>query len=1190
MHQVGTTDACMARPVASAMTMSALLYTQSFSENPIADPIIYGSLSGSGATTAWQGLDQNLYLEPGTSWRSPFFAIDPLGYVKLSFRAKLKSSEPLAGSTGSPYNKNHLRFRSSNPAATWNLDPLTAGPYGGDLIGDDVTSLINLSDQWTEQVFFSRAQANAVQASLELTATDFGYLIDDVRIEPVSDRMDVAAWADRVWSQRFYSSDLVEPPQINGFISSEQQSRLARTLSKLQAGQPVRIVLVGDSIVSDLSNSALDVLLERAFPGASVSVITAVGRGTGMVQWNPSNSTYPFISSSFNGGALNFNEAIVEQEPDLVILGGISTPANQFGYTAFQSIIDKLRSKSLVDRLGYQPDILIASGAFGPVAASWDPDAKLTEFQNGYRGNLLQIANANNVGFFDLAGSWGNYMLGALNSSDPLAINSLLSRESYWRDNVHANAYGKQILGRSLVDYLGRAQSKSLGLPAVSLSVSKAQLVEDGGELLGFTFTRTGSSAQPLEVFYSVGGTALAGSDYTGIKASDGVFSIVIPVGSMSATVVIKPVADSLPEPDETVLIALDPLAGNDYTIATDIAVAGVIQNDDTNRAAIASILDNLGAVQGLVDEGAASNDTTPTLSGSLTTPLSSGERLAIFRNGSLAGYARVTNAIWSFTPGTAIGPSGVQSFTAAIVDAGGNVGFLSPARSFILDTSAPTQVASISAVVDDTEPQKGPVAAGGSTNDATPTLSGTLSAPLEAGETVRIYNGSTFLTEAVVAPGALSWTATPNLTKNASYALNARVVDGAGNLGRQGSSRRLIVDTVAPQQSATITAIHDDVGIVQGSIGEGDSSNDITPTLSGSLSASLAKGERLSIFRNGSLEGYARVSGKSWSFSPAPGINVGGLQTFSAAVVDAAGNTGSVSGSRSFNLDARAESSWTYDWTSASPLGTTPGVLLARVSLPSPRSGEPDLKVTALRVDLKTPGLGLTVTDRIADWQVDTRETLSSTTSGFISNSQQQGTPVVAAINTAFYSTTMLYPVPTNLRGLAVSDGVLVSPAESGFSALLIDPITGARIEQITSTNVPDPKSLTLAVSGGQFGAGIVLRDGFASGDTITQSSRSALGLSQDRRYLTMLTVDRSLRDLTPSYYGATIWDVGTILAGMGSYTGMNLDGGGSTAMAWWNPTTGSAELLNAPLGGVERFVGTNLGVVYQPIDPIGG
>lgn len=164
------------------------------------------------------------------------FAIDPLGYVKLSFRAKLKSGETLAGATGLLYNKNHLRFSSNNPAATWNLDPLTAGPTGGDLIADDFTSLINLSDQWTEQVFYSRAQANAARASVELIATDSGYFIDDVRIESVSDRMDVAAWADGVWSQRFYFSDLAQPPEINGFISSEQQSRLARTLSKRQVG------------------------------------------------------------------------------------------------------------------------------------------------------------------------------------------------------------------------------------------------------------------------------------------------------------------------------------------------------------------------------------------------------------------------------------------------------------------------------------------------------------------------------------------------------------------------------------------------------------------------------------------------------------------------------------------------------------------------------------------------------------------------------------------------------------------------------------------------------------------------------------------------------------------------------------------------------------------------------------------
>jgi hypothetical protein len=46
------TDACMASPVASAMIISALLYTQSFSEDPILDPIIHGSISGRDGTSA----------------------------------------------------------------------------------------------------------------------------------------------------------------------------------------------------------------------------------------------------------------------------------------------------------------------------------------------------------------------------------------------------------------------------------------------------------------------------------------------------------------------------------------------------------------------------------------------------------------------------------------------------------------------------------------------------------------------------------------------------------------------------------------------------------------------------------------------------------------------------------------------------------------------------------------------------------------------------------------------------------------------------------------------------------------------------------------------------------------------------------------------------------------------------------
>ena len=723
--------------------------------------------------------------------------------------------------------------------------------------------------------------------------------------------------------------------------------------------------------------------------------------------------------------------------------------------------------------------------------------------------------------------------------------------------------------------------------PTINLSVSPELAREDDGANLIFTFKRIGNTAGQLEVKYTVGGTASVQTDYSGIGDTSATRTVLFEEGSDTAVLAINPVADADFESDETVILTL--IASPNYNIGATSSVKGTIQNDDRKTGTVTAITDNVGTIQGPIAEGAFSNDTTPTLSGSLSAALAAGESLSIFRNGSLAGYARVSGTSWSFTPSSAIAASGLQSFSAAVVDRAGNVGALSPSRSFVLDTSAPTQAVSISAVIDDTDPQPGSVAAGGHTNDTTPTLSGLLSAPLAAGESLWIYNGSSFLSEAVVASGALSWTATPNLSQNGSYALNARVVDAAGNLGRASANRSLILDTIAPQQSATITAITDNVGTIQGPIDEGAFSNDSTPTLSGSLSAPLASGERLSIFRNGSLAGYARVSGTSWSFTPSSAIAASGLQSFSAAVVDSAGNVGASSPARSFLLDSNAETTWSYDWGSASPLGTTPGILLARVSLPSPRSGEPNLKLTALRVDLTTPGLRLTATGPSADWQANTRETVTSTTRGFVSTSRQEGTPVVAAINTAFFTLTNgSQAVPTNLKGLAVRDGVLVSPAENGFSALLVDPITGARIEQISSTSVVDPTSLQLAVSGGQFAEGVVLRDGIPSGDSLTQNARSALGLSQDRRYLTMLTVDRELRDLTPSYYGATLRDVGTILAGMGSHTGMNLDGGGSTQMAWWNPTSGSSELLNAPLGGVERFVGSNLGVTYQPIGAV--
>jgi hypothetical protein len=276
----------------------------------------------------------------------------------------------------------------------------------------------------------------------------------------------------------------------------------------------------------------------------------------------------------------------------------------------------------------------------------------------------------------------------------------------------------------------------------------------------------------------------------------------------------------------------------------------------------------------------------------------------------------------------------------------------------------------------------------------------------------------------------------------------------------------------------------------------------------------------------------------------------------------------------------------WIYDWANAQLLGDTPGVLVATLTRDSFRPGEQPLRLTALRIDLSTPGLSLSSTGPISDWQADSRETLTQTTRDFVTSSRQDGVPVVAAINTAFFNLTNdSQAVPTNLLGFAVSGGELVSPSQAPYPYFVQDPITGARLVR-EPTNAPDPSDVNVAFAG--MANGIVLWDGLVTGpaepaDPVL-NARSGLGLSRDNRFLTLLTVDRSLRSFSgPTFWGAGIRDVGTLLSGFGSYSGMNLDGGGSTAMAWWNPTSQSTQLLNAPLFGLERHVGSNLGIVYQ-------
>ncbi|GMV32325.1 MAG: hypothetical protein DYG85_00310 [Chloroflexi bacterium CFX1] len=94
----------------------------------------------------------------------------------------------------------------------------------------------------------------------------------------------------------------------------------------------------------------------------------------------------------------------------------------------------------------------------------------------------------------------------------------------------------------------------------------------------------------------------------------------------------------------------------------------------------------------------------------------------------------------------------------------------------------------------------------------------------------------------------------------------------------------------------------------------------------------------------------------------------------------------------------------------------------------------------------------------------------------------------------------------------------------------------------------------------------------------------RTAVGLSKNGKWLTLMAVDGR----QPGYSeGVTFPELAELLISYGVYTGVNMDGGGSTAMTV-RGFDGKARVLNSPIDmnqpGKERAVGNHLGLLIKP------
>lgn len=321
----------------------------------------------------------------------------------------------------------------------------------------------------------------------------------------------------------------------------------------------------------------------------------------------------------------------------------------------------------------------------------------------------------------------------------------------------------------------------------------------------------------------------------------------------------------------------------NLHAVATDAAGNASLLADfnltvDTTPPDAPLILTAEGVVGGAaatINTGGSTQDGTPTLTGSGE----EGATINIYDNGGTTPIGTVivpAGGTWSFDLALNEGP---HSLTAVATDPVGNVGLPSAGFTLTVDSTAPT-TPGIPVVTDDQAPVLGNISNGGSTNDTTPTISGTGS----VGDTITIRdNGSDIGTTTVRADG--SWSFTPQTPiSGVNHSISVIESDAAGNKSLPSGSVAFTLDTTA-SAAPTIVSADDNVGPVQASLSTGGVTDDSTPTFHGTG----VNGDTITLYSGSTVIGSATVSGGTWVITTTSLTD--GVKHITANATDAAGN-----------------------------------------------------------------------------------------------------------------------------------------------------------------------------------------------------------------------------------------------------------------------------------------------------------
>lgn len=194
---------------------------------------------------------------------------------------------------------------------------------------------------------------------------------------------------------------------------------LPRTHRVLTQGGTLRILAMGDSIVNDTMRSGWVAKLQEAYPKAQITATVYVRGGGGCQHYKQENRVA---------------KQVVVRRPDLVLIGGIS----QQDIASIGEVTDQLRAGLP------EVEFLLFTGAFGRT----DPrDAEaLAEARHSGSGEygkaLKRLAAEQRCAYLDMTTPWSQYI-----------VSSGQHPHHFYRDAVHANEYGEQILSRIVMSF-----------------------------------------------------------------------------------------------------------------------------------------------------------------------------------------------------------------------------------------------------------------------------------------------------------------------------------------------------------------------------------------------------------------------------------------------------------------------------------------------------------------------------------------------------------------------------------------------------------------------------------------------------------------------------------------------------------------------------------------------------------------